>query len=77
MVMRAGVALLMLVGKHTHEALAQNLIQTMPRIVSFLDAHEPPLIARIHRAGEEAFRTGRPGTVKLWLNHQMWLKSLH
>jgi len=75
MVMRAGVPLFMLIGKHRHDILARNLIQTLPRIHAFLDAHVPPFIARVYRASELDFEQGKPGRVDLWLTYEDWLKA--
>ena len=76
MVMRAGVPLFMLIGKHTHDVLARNLVLTLPRVLAFLDFHEPPFIARVYRAPETDFLRGLPGRVDLWLSHADWERSL-
>ncbi len=73
MVMRARVPLFLLIGKHSHPVLAQNLIQTIPKLLRFLGTHRPPFIARIYRAREDLFFAGAPGRVQLWLSHQDWL----
>jgi len=72
MVMRAGVPLFLLIGKHPHPVLAQNLVQTIPRLLGFLEDHEPPFIARIYRAPEERFLDRAPGRVQLWLAYEDW-----
>jgi hypothetical protein len=74
MVMRAGVRLFMLIGHHTHPVLARNLVNTMPRILAFLDTHAAPFIARVYRADSAAFDENRPGRVDLWLSHAEWVR---
>lgn len=74
MVMRATVPLFLLIGKHSHPVLVQNLIQTIPRVLRILEDHEPPFIARIYRATEDRFLDGAPGRVQLWLSYEDWLE---
>jgi hypothetical protein len=72
MVMRAGVALFMLVGHHRHDKLARNLIQTLPLIMRFLEQHKPPFIAKVLKAQTEEFESGKPGRVEMWLTFDQW-----
>lgn len=75
MVMRSGVRLFMLIGHHTHPVLAQNLINTLPRIHRFLDDQPAPFIARVYKASAEAFESGKAGKVDLWLSYEEWKKQ--
>ena len=72
MVMRAGVPLFMLIGHHTHPVLARNLVNTLSRILAFLDANAAPFIARVYKAQPAAFDAGKPGRVDLWLSYDKW-----
>lgn len=75
--MRAGLALFMLIGHTTHALLARNLVQTFPKVLKFLEEHDPPFIARIYRPTPvEAVEDGRPGRVNLWLSHDEWVRKL-
>ena len=44
-------------GKAPLAELAQNFVNSMPRIEAFLDEHDPPYIAKVYRA---------PAAVSLW-----------
>jgi hypothetical protein len=72
MVMRAGVPLLMLIGKQRHDVLARNFIHSIPRILGFLDQHDPPFIARVYKPSDKEFDEGKPGRVDLWLDYEKW-----
>ena len=65
---RHRVALLVVIGKSRHAELARNFVITAPKIETFLDRHEPPLIAKVHRplAAEVARKPLAPGAVSLW-----------
>lgn len=76
MVMRSGVPLFMLIGKHSHDILARNFVQTIPRVLSFLAEHQPPFIARIYKAASADYDGGKPGRVELWLDHRGWTEAL-
>lgn len=77
MVMRANVPLFLIIGSATHAELARNLVQTMPRVLDFLDAHAPPFIAKVYRPSPvEAVETGRPGRVEMWLDRKGWEETL-
>ena len=75
MAMRTGVPLFMLIGKRGHHVLAKNLVQTLPRITAFLEAHEAPFIAKVYAPGDENLSLGRPGRVEMWLTHETWLEK--
>jgi hypothetical protein len=76
MVMRAGLALFMLIGHFPHAVLARNLVNTLPAIFRFLEKHEPPFIARVYVAHEGDRTVGKPGRVELWLDETKWKKLL-
>jgi hypothetical protein len=67
-VVRHRVALLVLVGKAPHAELARGFLRTLPRITRFLQRHERPFIAKVHRPNprEVARRPEAPGSVSLW-----------
>lgn len=71
--MRAGVPLFMLIGATTHAELAQNFVQTVGKVIRFLNDNEPPFIARIYRPPHEDLAQGKAGRVSMWLSHQDWL----
>lgn len=70
--MRAGLALFFLIGKH-HSDLLANLIPTVPRIIQFREAHDPPFIARVTRPEAPIPVGSRPGKVEMWLPRDRWL----
>jgi hypothetical protein len=66
-VMRHRVGLLVVVGKLKFAILAHHFVATMPRIVSFLEQHEPPFIAKVYRpASPDAENPSAMGSVVLW-----------
>jgi len=67
-VIRHRVRLLIVVGHAPFHALAQNFVNTWPRIEAFLDAHKPPFIAKVYRpvASELARNPAAAGTIALW-----------
>ena len=73
MVMRAGVPLFMLIGKRGHHILAQNLVQTLPKLLGFVRDNSPPYIAKIYTPPEKDFAAGKPGRIILWLTYDEWL----
>lgn len=62
------VALLVVVGKVPLAELAQNFVNTLPRIEAFVRAHGPPYIAKVYRppATELARNATTPGSISLW-----------
>ncbi len=62
------VALLVVVGKVPLAVLAQNFVDTLPRIEEFLDNHKPPYIAKVYRPAPSALGGGAKasGTIALW-----------
>jgi len=68
-VMRHRVPLLVVQGQAPFPQLAEWFVQTLPRIAAFLDAHEPPYIAKVQRPTpkELALRPDAPGRVVLWV----------
>lgn len=71
-IMRAGVRLFVLIGKHPHARLARNLVNTFDRVLECIDRNEDGFIARVYLPGEEAFERSRPGRVREWLTHREW-----
>jgi PIN like domain len=69
-VMQAGIALLVVIGNAPYPELASNFVRTIDRIERFLEAHEPPFIAKVYRPQSD----GVHGRVELWLSHEDWLK---
>jgi hypothetical protein len=67
-VKRHRVALLVVVGKAPLEALAQNFVNTVPRIAAFLSGHEAPFIAKVYRPAPATLvhHANAPGSVTLW-----------
>jgi hypothetical protein len=77
MVMRATVPLFLLIGSATHDELATNLVQTMPKIFAFLEAHPRPFIAKVYRPSPvTSVGEGKPGRVTLWLDEDGWREGL-
>ena len=66
MVLRAGVRLFVLIGHHTHDALAQNFVNTFPLIEDFLAQHTGPFIAKVFMPRLEDREAGKPGRVEWW-----------
>lgn len=67
-VMRHGVALLLIVGKAPFPELAKSFVATLPRVERFLDAHEPPFIAKVYRPSpaELTRNSMATGRIELW-----------
>lgn len=62
------VALIILIGKAPLPQLAENFVNSLPRIETFVDSHEPPYIAKLYRPSptELSRNPGLPGAIKLW-----------
>ena len=69
-VRRYGVSLLVIVGKVRHSELASSFVATMPRILPFLAAHQPPFIAKVRRANPKdlARNPAASGQIEMWLD---------
>lgn len=66
MLMQSGVACFILVGASaTHRELAENFVQALPKVLSFLDENDPPFIAKVRR----------PRKVVPWVTAEEWRKS--
>lgn len=63
-VVRCGVGLLLVVGDAPCPALADNFVETLPKIERFLESHPPPFIAKIYRPSPGERRQG--GRIELW-----------
>lgn len=62
------VALLVVVGKVPLAQLAENFVNTLPRIEKFLDSQQPPYIAKVYRPSpsELARHPQAQGSISLW-----------
>ncbi len=71
-VLRAGLALLLVVGKAPFPELAANFVRSYDSIAAFLGRHQPPFIAKVYRASpKELTRNSEaPGRVELWFPHR-------
>ena len=56
----------------THAELAKNFIQTIGRVLDFLNRYDAPFIAKVHRPAAEALRDGKSGRVSMWLSYARW-----
>ena len=67
-VVRYRVPLLVVIGKAPFSVLAENFVRTLPKIEAFLDAQNPPYVAKIYRPTPEelARAPGKSGSVALW-----------
>lgn len=67
-VMDHGVALLVVIGHAPYPELAQSFVATRERILSFLERHSPPFIAKVYRPSPIDISTNpaAPGSVALW-----------
>ena len=76
-VMRAGVGLFILVGHAPHRELANNFINTLHKVESFIKKHERPFIAKIYRPLRKlrSSSSNRPGRVVLWLSYEEWVEK--
>ena len=73
-VMQAGLGLFVIVGKAPHRELAENFINTIGRILAFLERNHPPFIAKVYRPSRKELesRPAYPGRVELWLSQEKW-----
>lgn len=74
MVMRAGVALFLLVSKGTHAQLADGLVRTLSKIVAFRRRHPAPFFAKVYRPDSK--RPMKPGRVVMDLTRDEWERAL-
>jgi hypothetical protein len=67
-VIRHRVSLLVVIGKAPLGDLAENFVATYSRIDSFLQKHQAPLIAKVHRPSPKELATNRgtPGAISHW-----------
>lgn len=67
-VMEHRVALLVMIGHAPHPQLAQAFVATSERILTFLERHEPPYIAKVYRppATDLATNPQATGRIELW-----------
>jgi hypothetical protein len=62
------VSLLVMIGHVPYPQLAVGFVATTPRILSFLDRHEPPFIAKVYRPStvDQAADPLAAGRIELW-----------
>jgi hypothetical protein len=67
-VIRHRVALLVVIGHAPFPELAHHFVNSIRRIETFVDVHEPPYIAKVYRATplEIAKKPAAAGSVSLW-----------
>ena len=66
-VVRHGVAMLVILGAAPHAELARDFVSTLPRIEHFLNRPKPPLIAKVYRPSPaESRRRITHGRVEMW-----------
>lgn len=67
-VMQHRVPLLVVIGHAPYPQLAQAFAVTVPRILRFIEKHEPPYIAKVYRPSpkETANDPAAPGRIELW-----------
>lgn len=71
--MRAGVPLFILIGSYPHAELAQNFVQSLGRVLEFLEETNP-FIATVAKRSQRDFLAGRAGRVRLHLSYEEWKK---
>jgi hypothetical protein len=71
-VKRHRVAMLVVVSHAPYHELADAFVVTYPRILSFLERHEPPFIGKVSRPSpaERQRDPSAPGRVELWYPRQ-------
>lgn len=69
-VLRAGVGLIVLVGKVPTADLAMNVINSQAAIASFVRRHPPPFIGRLYRPSPAQIkhRSNHPGRIEEWVS---------
>lgn len=67
-VMRHRVELLVVIGQAPFPKLAENFVNTLEKIESFVAGHHPPYIAKIYRPSpqEVAKNPSAPGMIAMW-----------
>ncbi len=60
--------LLVVVGQARYAELARQFVNTLPRVLEFLNAHRPPVIGKVYRPAPSDVerRPAAPGRVELW-----------
>jgi hypothetical protein len=66
LLMRAAVRTFILIGKATHQELAENFVRSMPKVRRFLERQPGPFIAKVQR---------NYGGVEMWLSKEQWATS--
>jgi hypothetical protein len=61
-IMESGLAAFVLTGGQSHAEKAEIFVGAHPRVLRFLQANEPPFIAKIYASGK----------IGLWLDEERW-----
>ena len=72
-VMRAGVGLFVLVGQAPTLELAQNFVNSLGKVLEFLEINDPPFIAKIYRPVGDGVSNGLAGRVEMWVSRADWV----
>jgi hypothetical protein len=66
-VIRHRVRLLIVIGHASYPDLARSFVATTPQIETFVEAHDPPMIAKVYRGpGVDEHDQAIPGRIELW-----------
>lgn len=61
-------------GNATALELARNFVNSLPRVLAFLELHPAPFIARVRRPSPVSdFGRGRPGEIEMRMSAADWL----
>lgn len=76
-VMLSGGRFFCLVGKNaTAGELAQNFVNTLPKITEYIENNDAPYIVKVYRPNPvHLIRRGTPGSLTLTMDYASWLKS--
>lgn len=76
-VMLSGAPLFCLVARNAKaEDLARNFVNTLPKIVDFINNNTPPYIVKVYRPNPvDLIYKGTPGSLTLTMDYPSWLKS--
>jgi len=67
-VIRHRAALFVIVGSLPHHVMARHFTNTLPKVLAFLETHDPPFIAKVYQPSptDLAENPDAPGSVVLW-----------
>jgi PIN like domain len=72
--MESRLRLFVLTSKNrSHEVLAENLVNTWPRLLRFLKRHQAPFIAKISRPDPDEQRRGKAGGIAIYKAYDDWI----